>query len=110
MKALNLKLNQYNFFYNELVLKYLDINLNIKELDDNYDSYKTPLKYREEKISYDDNIEIYKDINNKLVNYINKNNTNYVNSYLIMLGIYIMICIQNLLYLQIMILINILNQ
>ena len=81
------QLGHVNYFYNELVLKNLNINLNIKELDDNYDSYKTPLKYREEKISYNDNIEIYKDINNKLVNYINKNNTNYVNSYLIMLGI-----------------------
>lgn len=94
-KIINPLLWQYGhviFFYITHVFKNLGINHNLTtniELIEFYDSFKTPnhLRIRPFMLDYYKCIEIYKEIIEILLDYINKNKIGIRETYLIMLGV-----------------------
>ncbi len=78
------------YFFDNLIFKNLNgcERLNNFKLDQNYDSFLTPLEYRDYKrISYKECVNYYKKLVNILENYIINNEITNIEAYLISLGI-----------------------
>ena len=90
------QIGHVTFFYIDLILRYLlddnYFNLLFNKYKDKfifYDSFKTPLELRNTNklISYEIIIDLYKNIIHILIDYINKNTLDNINTYLILLGV-----------------------